>query len=505
MSKTPGGSPTNVFIDLDGTLLDVSRRHYAVYRDLLREWGKVPLPPERYWALKRANTRLGATLAESGAAGLIDAFRHTWLERIERRDYLDMDTIVGGGREMLVCLGADHRLILVTLRHSSESLAQQLDALSLRELFQAVLTAGHPNADYSVKARLIEPHQSSGAGWLVGDTELDVEAARAVGLPCCAVTWGLRSRSLLEALRPDALVDDVEAIPRVVASLRASPGRSTSMSRSKAIHEGSRDGAGRVATAAGATRSTVAADPALVRRVIAFLPVFNEEAHIDVLLEGFRPVLERGVIDEVLVVDDGSTDRTPAILQKYDYCTVITHPSRQGCGDAIRSAYRYALTHDYDIFVIMAGNGKDDPAQIERLIAPILGDAADYVQGSRFLPGGQSEGLPGHRLWAIRLFTWTFSLFLVRRYTDCTNGFRAYRTATMRDPRLDWSQEWLGHSYEIEFYMHYMVASLGYRVKEVPVSKIYRPARDGSYTKVRLRDWLTNLKPLFLLRFGLRR
>ncbi|MGH7769502.1 MAG: hypothetical protein ACREQP_18810, partial [Candidatus Binatia bacterium] len=63
---------------------------------------------------------------------------------------------------------------------------------------------------------------------------------------------------------------------------------------------------------------------------------------------------------------------------------------------------------------------------------------------------------------------------------------------------------WLGHSYEIEFYMHYKAAALGYRVKEVPVSKIYRPAADGSYTKVRLRDWLTNLKPLFFLRLGLK-
>jgi dolichol-phosphate mannosyltransferase len=239
--------------------------------------------------------------------------------------------------------------------------------------------------------------------------------------------------------------------------------------------------------------------------VIAFLPVYNEQAQIGPLLERFRHVIEKGVVQEVLAVDDGSTDRTPDILREFDYCTVITHSSRRGCGDAIRSAYRYALKLGYDIVVIMAGNGKDDPAEIERLLGPILSGEADYVQGSRFLPGGHSEGLPTHRLWAIRMFSWTFSLFLMRRYTDCTNGFRAYRTAMMRDSRLDWAQEWLGHSYEIEFYMHYKATALGYRVKEVAVAKIYRPAPDGSYTKVRLRDWLTNLKPLILLRLGLRK
>ncbi len=209
-------------------------------------------------------------------------------------------------------------------------------------------------------------------------------------------------------------------------------------------------------------------------------------------------------MQEVVAVDDGSTDRTPEIMRGYEYCTVITHPHRQGCGDAIRSAYRYALERGYDIFVIMAGNGKDDPAQIELLLDPILSDEADYVQGSRYLKGGHSEGLPSHRSIAIRLFTWTFSLFLMRRYTDCTNGFRAYRTDILRDERIGWAQEWLGHSYEIEFYLHYKVAQLRYRVTEVAVSKIYRPAADGSYSKVRIRDWLTNLKPLFYLRFGVK-
>jgi len=53
--------------------------------------------------------------------------------------------------------------------------------------------------------------------------------------------------------------------------------------------------------------------------------------------------------------------------------------------------------------------------------------------------------------------------------------------------------------------MHYKTASLGYRVVEVPVSKVYRQARDGTYSKVRIKDWFTNLKPLFLLRLGIKR
>ncbi len=243
----------------------------------------------------------------------------------------------------------------------------------------------------------------------------------------------------------------------------------------------------------------------MMGRVIAFMPVYNQEAQIAWVLDRFKPVLDQRTVDEVLAVDDGSTDETLAILRNYNYCTVITHDTRRGIGDAIRSAYRYALKQGYDIFVIMAGNGKDDPAEIRKVLTPIQRDDADYVQGSRFVTGGVTEALPRHRNLAIRLFTWTFSLFVRHRFTDCTNGFRAYRTSILRDPRIDWSQEWLG-TYELEYYVHYKAAQLGYRVTEVPVSKIYRRASpDGSYSKMRARDWMIALKPLFYLRLGLRR
>jgi dolichol-phosphate mannosyltransferase len=239
--------------------------------------------------------------------------------------------------------------------------------------------------------------------------------------------------------------------------------------------------------------------------VVAFLPVYNEETHIGGLLGRFKPVLDAGTVQEVVVVDDGSTDQTPAILRRYRNCTVITQPNHQGIGSSIRAAYQHALERDYDVFVILAGNGKDDPAQISNLLAPVLRSEADYVQGSRFLPGGQSQGLPRHRYLAMRAFSLVFSLMVLHHFSDCTNGFRAYRTAILRDDRIGWSQSWLGQGYELEYYIHYKVAQLGYRVTEVPVSKIYRRAPNGSYSKIRLADWPRMLRPLLYLRLGFRR
>jgi glycosyltransferase involved in cell wall biosynthesis len=234
------------------------------------------------------------------------------------------------------------------------------------------------------------------------------------------------------------------------------------------------------------------------------MPIYNEGDQVGWVLDRFEAVLAAGTVQEVLAVDDGSTDESPSVVAASAHCTAITHRTREGIGSAIRSAYRYALEHDYDIVTILAGNGKDDPEQISVVLAPILAGEADYVQGSRFARGGVSRGLPWHRNLAIKAFTLTFSAFVGKRYTDCTNGFRAYRTSILRDPRVDWTQDWLT-SYELEYYIHYKASRL-FRTAEVPVAKVYRErTNDVSYSKMRAIDWLIALKPLFYLRLRIKR
>ena len=97
------------------------------------------------------------------------------------------------------------------------------------------------------------------------------------------------------------------------------------------------------------------------------------------------------------------------------------------------------------------------------------------MQGSRFLGGGSHQNLPRARYYMVKLHALLMRWLTGFPATDAINGFRAYSTSLLRDPRIDLWQDWLDH-YELESYLHYKVLKLGYRVIEVPVSKSYPPA-----------------------------
>jgi dolichol-phosphate mannosyltransferase len=206
---------------------------------------------------------------------------------------------------------------------------------------------------------------------------------------------------------------------------------------------------------------------------------------------------------DLLVVDDGSTDG--ALNTVAPDVIVIRNETNRGIGWSMKAVFDYALDRGYDILVIQAGNDKDEALEIPRLLAPILAGDADFVQGSRFLAGGGFGNMPGYRVVATRaIHPLLFSLAARRRVTESTNGFRAFRTSLLRDPRIDWRQSWLDR-YELEPYLLMKAIRLGYRHVEVPVTKLY-PDHHIGYTKMRpLFDWWSILRPVVYLGLGLRK
>lgn len=235
-------------------------------------------------------------------------------------------------------------------------------------------------------------------------------------------------------------------------------------------------------------------------KVLAVPICFNEEKKIGRVLDRF----EAGIVDKVMVMDDGSTDSSPTVIAEHGV-DILRHESQKGVGAAIRFVIRYAQTHHYDILVILAGNDKDRPSEIRRLVQPIMEDGFDFIQGSRYLPGGDFGNMPLYRNLSTRwIHPWLFSLTVRRKITDSTNGFRAIRVSLFEDARLWIDQPWLD-KYELEPYIMFKAIRLGYRFKEVPVSKIY-PPKDLGYTKMKpITGWWSILRPIFLLGLGIKK
>jgi len=167
--------------------------------------------------------------------------------------------------------------------------------------------------------------------------------------------------------------------------------------------------------------------------------------------------------------------------------------------------HRYALEKDYDVIVLVAGNDKDDPLLIPRLLQPILEEGYSFVQGSRYMKGGGYGKIPFYRVVATKfVHPFLFSLAARRWVSESTNGFRAYRTSLLRDTRIDLNQDWLD-KYELEPYLYLKAIRLGYRVKEVPVTKFYPPKIEG-YTKMKpITGWWSILRPIVYLGLGLKK
>jgi dolichol-phosphate mannosyltransferase len=235
------------------------------------------------------------------------------------------------------------------------------------------------------------------------------------------------------------------------------------------------------------------------KRVLLIAPAHNEAGKLEKLVA--RTPWD--IVDTFLVIDDASSDNTPRLAQAGG-ATVVSFPRQRGVGAAIRHGYQTAVNEGFDIAVVIAGNGKDDPRQIARLLDPICAEGCDFVMGSRFLePGATFGDMPLYRRLATRFHPWLVGLFCRKSITESTNGFRALRVGVLEDARIDLDQPWLDR-YELEVYLLMRVLQLGYDFREVPVTKIYPPKQAGQTKMKPGTDWWKMLKPIFLVGLRLR-
>jgi dolichol-phosphate mannosyltransferase len=235
------------------------------------------------------------------------------------------------------------------------------------------------------------------------------------------------------------------------------------------------------------------------RSIVAVMASWNERGKVG---PGVAAV-PRGIVDTVVVVDNGSHDGTGEEAREAG-AVVIRHPRNLGAGGGYRSGYVYGLRHGFDVIVELAGDNQDDPRDIPRVVDRLIDGGFDYVQGSRYAPDGTRRNMTRSRLLMTRGYSKAFGALFGQPISDATNGFRAFYPRLLEDPRIDLWQPWL-IEYELEPYLLAKACMLGYRVGEAGVTKIYHRSMADNTKMIPFKSWYSIARPLVLLRFGLRR
>jgi len=220
-------------------------------------------------------------------------------------------------------------------------------------------------------------------------------------------------------------------------------------------------------------------------KILAAIPVYNEaESIVEVVEETKRHV------DDILIVNDGSTDGTTEILKKLSVpgLVVLHHQPNRGYGRSLIDAFDYAIREAFDCVVTLDADGQHEPGAIPQLAADM--GVADIVSGSRYLMNFEDAPVPPYARQCVNkkitaLLRWRLGFDI----TDAFCGFKAYRTEALKRLRL--TEE--GYAMPLQLWVQ--AALLGLTVHEVPVKLIYKDVNrsfGGSLdqTAIRMRYYL---------------
>jgi dolichol-phosphate mannosyltransferase len=231
------------------------------------------------------------------------------------------------------------------------------------------------------------------------------------------------------------------------------------------------------------------------------IPVLNEGKRIRSELEDMA---SRGIpaLTDILILDGGSSDGStePSLLRAYGIRALLVKSGPGKLSSQLRMGYAWAMLQGYEGVITIDGNYKDGVDAIPAFVQE-LENGWDFIQGSRFLPGGRAINTPLMRLLAIRMVHAPLLSFSAGfRYTDTTNGFRGYSRRLLLDPRVHPFRNVFA-SYELLAYLSMRAPRTGHRTKEIPVTRAYPPKRVP--TKITfLRGNLDLLRTLFKVVMG---
>jgi glycosyltransferase involved in cell wall biosynthesis len=215
---------------------------------------------------------------------------------------------------------------------------------------------------------------------------------------------------------------------------------------------------------------------------IAIVPALNEEETVGRVIDEIR-AFDPGF--DVVVVDDGSIDRTAGVAADRG-AHVLRLPFNLGIGGAVQTGYRFAFEHGYDIAVQVDGDGQHDPAELPKILGPVLNGEADLCVGSRFTGQGAYRSSFTRRV-GIKIFARVVSAVVRQKVTDTTSGFRAVNRNGIALFAADYP-----HDYpEVEATV--MCVKHKLRLKEVPVEMRERSGGASSITAVRSVYYMTKV------------